>query len=97
VRTRVQATLTANVTAGNDVNGPSYANNTDVDLAPFDQVTFTSDVDVYLNGELLRNAAGATEDVYPGTSAAQGDLMFTFNLKGTGSKPDQVTVIVWGQ
>jgi hypothetical protein len=97
VRTRVQATLTANVTSGNDVNGPSYANNTDLDLAPFDQVTFISDVDIYLNGELLRNASGATEDVYPGTSAAQGDLKFTFNLRGTGAKPDQVTVIVWGQ
>jgi len=97
VRTRVQATLTSNVTAGNDVNGPSYANNTDVDLAPFNLVTFTTDVDVYLNGELLRNASGATEDVYPGTSQSQGDLKFTFNLLGKGSKPDQITVIVYGQ
>ena len=98
VRTKVQATLTSSVTAGNDVNGPSYAGNTDVDLAPFNAVgSFVNDVDVYLNGELLRNAVGATEDVYPGTVASQGDLKFTFNLKGTGSKPDQITVITYGQ
>jgi hypothetical protein len=97
VRTKIQATLTSNVTAGNDVNGPTYANNTDVDLAPYNNVTFVSDVDVVLNGELLRNAVGATEDVYPGTSQSQGDLKFTFNLRGVGTKPDQITVIVYGQ
>lgn len=94
VRTRVNATLTANVTANNDVNGPGTAhNNTDVDLAPFDQVTFATDVDVYLNGELLR----PTDDVVAGGTPADGDLQFTFNLSGTGARPDQLTVIVWGQ
>jgi len=98
-RTKVQATLTANVSAGNDVNGPSYDNNTDVNLPPYDLVPtgFVNDVDVYLNGELLRGATGATEDVYPGTTPSTGDLMFTFNLLGTGAKPDQITVIVHGQ
>ncbi len=94
VRTKVQATLTANVTASNDVNGPGTAhNNTDVDLAPFDNVTFNTDVDVFLNGELMRY----TDDVVAGGTPAEGDLQFTFNLKGTGSKPDQITVIVNGQ
>jgi hypothetical protein len=98
-RTKKQAVLTADVVATNDVNGPSYANNTDVDLLPFNLVptSFLQDVEVYLNGELLRNATGATEDVYPGTTPAQGDLKFTFKLKGTGAKPDQLTVIVNGQ
>ncbi len=98
-RTKKQAVLTANVAATNDVNGPSFANNTDVDLLPYNliPVGFVNDVDVYLNGELLRNALTGTEDVYPGTSAANGDLKFTFNLKGTGAKPDQLTVIVNGQ
>lgn len=99
-RTKVQATLTANVTADNDVNGPGTAHaNTDVDLAPFDQVVFVDDVEVYLNGELLRNAAndGGGEDVYPGGTPTEGDLRFQFNLRGTGSKPDQLTVIVNGQ
>jgi len=101
VRTKVQATLTANVAANNDVNGPGTAhNNTDVDLAPYDTVptSFVADVDVYLNGELLRNAAAAgSEDVYPGGTPADGDLAFTFALKGTGTKPDQITMIVHGQ
>jgi hypothetical protein len=94
IRTKVQATLTANVTASNDVNGPGTAhNNTDVDLAPFDNVTFNTDVDVFLNGELMRY----TDDVVAGGTPAEGDLQFLFNLKGTGTKPDQITVIVNGQ
>ncbi len=57
------------------------------------------DVEVYLNGELLRNdsSSGGSNDVYPGGTPADGDLAFNFNLKGTGSKPDQLTVIVYGQ
>jgi hypothetical protein len=94
IRTKVQATLTANVTLSNDVNGPGTAhNNTDVDLAPFDNVTFNTDVDVFLNGELMRY----TDDVVAGGTPAEGDLQFLFNLKGTGTKPDQITVIVNGQ
>lgn len=99
-RTKVQAVLTADVSATNDVNGPSYANNTDVDLLPYNLVpiSFVQNVEVYLNGELLRNnATGGAEDVYPGSVASQGDLKFTFGLKGTGAKPDQLTVIVNGQ
>lgn len=99
-RVKVQAVLTSNVTAGNDVNGPGTAhNNTDVDLLPYNLVPtgFVQDVEVYLNGELLRNATGATEDVYPGGTPSAGDLMFTFNLLGSGAKPDQLTVIVNGQ
>jgi hypothetical protein len=98
-RAKVQAILTADVNATNDVNGPIGANNTNVNLLPYNNVlaTFVNDVEVYLNGELLRNAVAGTEDVYPGTSAVNGDLMFTFKLKGTGTKPDQLTVITNGQ
>lgn len=94
VRTKVQATLTADVSSSTDINGPGTAhNNTDVDLAPFDTVTFNTDVDVFLNGELQRH----TDDVIAGGTPADGDLQFTFDLKGTGSKPDQLTIIVYGQ
>lgn len=92
-RTKVQSTMTSNVTAGSDVNGPTFAANCDTDLAPFNLVTFNTDVDVYLNGNLLRH----TDDVIAGTSPTNGDLEFTFDLKGTGSKPDQLHVIVYGQ
>jgi hypothetical protein len=60
---------------------------------------FVTDVDVFVNGVLLRNGANAAanEDVYPGTDPSTGDLRFEFTLKGTGSKPDVVTVVVNGQ
>ena len=100
-RTKVQAIVTGgNYSAGTDINGPGTPHgNTDVDLAPFDQVTFVDDVEVFLNGELMRNDAssGGSNDVYPGGTPADGDLAFNFQLKGTGSKPDQLTVIVNGQ
>lgn len=98
-RTKVQAILTADVPATNDVNGPIGANNTNVNLLPYNAVPtgFVQDVEVYLNGELLRNDLAGAEDVYPGTSSANGDLKFTFKLKGTGAKPDQLTVITNGQ
>lgn len=99
LRTRVQAVVSANVAADNDVNGPGGANNLDIDLPAYDQVTFTTDVDVFLNGNLLRNGANAAanEDVYPGTDPSIGDLRFEFGLKGGGTKPDVLTVIVHGQ
>jgi len=92
-RTKVQSTLTSNVTAGSDVNGPGFAANCDTNLPPYNLVTFNTDVDVMLNGNMLRH----TDDVIPGTSPTNGDLEFTFNLKGTGTKPDQLIVIVYGQ
>ncbi|HET6495519.1 MAG TPA: hypothetical protein VFH61_09175 [Thermoleophilia bacterium] len=101
IRTKVQSAITgSNPTAGTDVNGPGTPhNNCTVDLAPFDGVTFVDDVEVFLNGELLRNDAssGGSNDVYPGGTPADGDLAFNFQLKGTGTKPDQLTVIVNGQ
>lgn len=101
VHTKVQAVITTNVTAGTDVNGPGTPhNNTDVDLPPYDLVgSFVDDVDVYINGELGRNdaASGGTNDVFPGGTPTEGDLAFNFDLTGTGSKPDQLTVEVRGQ
>lgn len=87
-RTRVDATLIANAAAGADVNGPGTAHaNTDADLLPYDVATVQS-LEVFFNGELLRLA----DDYVAGGTPAEGDLQFTFPLKGTGSKPDQITV-----
>lgn len=99
VRTKVQAVVTSTVSADNDVNGPSGANNVDTDLPPYDTVTFVDDVEVFVNGILQRNGANAAanEDVYPGTAPASGDLRFEYQLKATGASPDVVTVIVNGQ
>lgn len=92
-RVKVESTLTADVVAGNDVNGPTFAGNCTVDLPPFDTIVFADDVDVFLNGEMMRGS-----DVGPGSSPANGDLQFTFDLEAaTTAKPDQLTVITYGQ
>lgn len=99
-RTKGTAALTADVSANTNVTGAGGTPNIDAQLPDYSHVaSFVSDVDVFLNGELLRNGADASanHDVYPGTSAADGDLMFEFALKGTGSKPDQITMIVYGE
>jgi len=90
--------LTADVAADTDVANTT-AGNLDVDLPDYSGVgTFVDDCDVYLNGELLRNGAdaAANHDVYPGTTPAVGMLKFEFALKGTGAKPDQLCMVVWG-
>jgi hypothetical protein len=97
-RVKGQAKLVANRAAGLDVD-KTTTSILDVDLPNFAAVgTFVDDVDVYLNGELLRNEASypGTEDVAPGSTPAQGMLKFEFALRGTGSKPDQLSMIVWG-
>lgn len=98
-RVKKYAALTANVPANTNVTGAGGSPNLDAQLPDYSGVgTFVDDVDVYLNGELLRSGADAVanHDVYPGTTPANGDLMFEFALRGTGSKPDQLCMTVWG-
>jgi hypothetical protein len=96
-RTKGYAIVTSDVAADTDVANTT-AGNLDQDLPDYSGVgTFVDDVDVYLNGELLRNGAdaAANHDVYPGTTPAVGMLKFEFGLKGTGAKKDQLCMIVW--
>ena len=100
VGSKVQTTLTSSPAAAVDIGGPGgTVTNCTVNLPAYDNVTFITDVDVMYNGEMLRNAAnvGGGEDVYPGTDPSLGDLRFQFGLHGTGSKPDQLTIVVRGQ
>jgi hypothetical protein len=99
VRTKVQAVVTSAIPADTDVNGPGGANNTDVDLPAYDTVTFVDDVEVFVNGILQRNGANdaANEDVYPGTTPANGDLRFEYALIAAPGNADVITVIVNGQ
>lgn len=95
--TKYVAAATADVAADSDVGGPgSAANNLDADLGDYSGVTFVSDVDVYLNGQLLRNGANAAanNDVYPGTAPVNGELRFEFQIRGTGTNPDVITMFV---
>jgi hypothetical protein len=100
-RTKVQAVVTVTRAPDTNINGPVLAGaaSLDVNLPPYDQVTFVTDVDVFYNGSLLRGGANAAanEDVYPGTTPAQGDLAFEFTIKASPGNPDVITVIVNGQ
>ena len=86
----------ASIAANTNVTGAGASPNLDAQLPDYSTVNFVTDVDVYLNGELLRNGADATanHDVYPGDAPATGDLKFEFDLEG-GSEPDVITMIVW--
>jgi hypothetical protein len=57
--------------------------------------SFEDEVDVYLNGVLLRGDNSTTgannHDVYPGTTPANGDLTFEFTVKVN----DVVTMIIY--
>ena len=89
------ATLTANVPANTNVTFPT---NLSAALGDYSALSFVANVDVYLNGQLLRNGADASanNDVYPGTTPASGDLKFEFALKGTGANPDVLTMFIRG-
>lgn len=92
---KVYAVLTANVNAGVDVGGVSGGANLDAQLPNMSGGNFLTGYDVFLNGNLLRPGAnvGAGHDYYPGTSLPNGQLMFAFKLKFTGTSPDVLCVI----
>jgi hypothetical protein len=91
---RVKATAlvtSASIAADTDLqNGV----NIDAALPSYTAGTFVTNVDVFLNGQLMRGGAnaGANNDVYPGTDPAQGELRFEFALV----QNDVVTAIRYG-
>lgn len=98
-RTKGVAVVTANTAADTDVGGVGGGANLDAQLPAYNHVTsFVDDVDVYLNGVLMRNGANAAanHDVYPGTSPTDGQIKFEFAIKA-GGNPDVITMIVWGE
>jgi hypothetical protein len=94
----VAVVTAATIAADTNVTGAGGSPNIDAQLPDYSTVTsFVTDVDVYLNGQLLRNGvdAAANHDVYPGVSPANGDLRFEFGLQGSPGNPDVITMIVW--
>ena len=95
----VAVVTAATVAANANVSGTTGTPNLDATLPSYVGKTFLTDVDVFLNGQLLRNdssTSGANDhDVYPGTTAANGDLKFEFGLHGSPGNPDVITMIVW--
>lgn len=93
---KIYAVVTADVAADTDVSLADT--NVDTAFGDLSSANFVNDYDVYLNGVLLRGGANAAanHDYYPGSVLTpQGKLKFEFSLKGTGSKPDQLTLIKW--
>lgn len=95
IRARIQAVITADINADINASGPANDNNLDVNLGDLSGGDFITDYDFYINGSLLRNGANAAanEDVYPGTSLANGQVKFEFKLKSSG--PDVLTLVKW--
>lgn len=92
---KTTARVTADTAANADVGGVGGGTNLDAQLHDLSGGNFIEDHDVFLNGQILRGGADASAnfDYYPGTSLANGQLKFEFNLKGSGSKKDLITVI----
>ena len=85
------AEVTADAAADVDIGGVAGGANLDAQLHDLSAGTFIDDHDVYVNGKLNRGGANAAanNDVYPGTSLANGQLKFEYKIK-TG---DQLCVM----
>ena len=93
--TRVRAWATVQNgphTPGTNITGAGATPELDTQLTDYSAMTFITDVDIYINGQLQVNAAGATEDVYPGDTPANGDFKTTKRL----FNGDKIIMITWG-
>ena len=97
-RSKTYAEVTSNISANTNVTGAGGSPNIDTQLGDYSGVTFLSDVDVYLNGELMEPGADAAadNDYYPGDTAANGDLKFEFGLEASPGNPDKIAMIIYG-
>lgn len=77
------ANVIANENADVDIGGVGGGTNLDAQLHDLSGGAFVDDHDVYLNGRLQRGGAdaAANNDVYPGTSLANGQLRFEKKVK----------------
>ena len=99
-RASVWAAVNADISADTNVTGAGGTPNITAQMPNYSGLTFVSDVEVFVNGQKQRPGAdaAANNDVYPGTSASNGDLMFEYALKYRGgSNPDNINVVVWGE
>ena len=87
---------TAVVTAASIAANTDLQNGVNIDntLATYDTATFVNNVEVYLNGQLMRGGANAAanNDVYPGTLDSSGEIRFEFAL----TLGDVITTIRYG-
>lgn len=80
-RARIRYTAGVNVNVAADVN-VTFPTNLDAQLGNYTGKDFKADLNVYLNGVLLLPGTSLeTNDVYPGTSPASGDLKFPYSIR----------------
>lgn len=100
----VAQVITGNINANTLIegtNGPGTPNISG-DLCDYRALTFVDDVDVFINGLLQRNGADASanHDVYPSAVTAErqyGCFYAEYQLKFRGgTRPDVITMLVWG-
>lgn len=99
-RATAWANVNTNITAGTNVTGAGGSPNITAQMPSYNGLTFVDAVETWVNGQKQRPGAdaAANHDVYPGTSASNGDLMFEYDLKyRSGTNPDNLNVVVWGQ
>lgn len=92
---KTTAVITATTSPDTDVGGVSGGTNLDAQIHDLSGGVFITDHDVYLNGRILRGGADASAnfDYYPGTSLANGQLKFEFEVVASPGNPDVLTVI----
>jgi hypothetical protein len=85
---------TGNINADTNVTGVGGGANLDAALLNYSALDFMTDVNVFVNGQLMRPGANsaANNDVYPGTTQGNGDLMFEFKIHTN----DVVTMEIFG-
>jgi len=103
-RCKAVAEVSQNIPADILIEGPSGPGTANItaDLCDYRALTFTSDVDVFINGLLQRNGAdaAANHDVYPSAVAAErqyGCFYAEYPLRYRGgTRPDVITMLTWG-
>jgi len=103
-RHRAVSEVTSNIAADTLVEGPNGPGsaNTSADLLDYRNVTFVDDVEIFVNGQLMRNGAdaAANNDVYPSATATPdqqyGCFYAEFPLLASPGNADVIQMFITG-
>jgi hypothetical protein len=98
--TPIFSAVTVNTNADTDLGGVGGGTNLDTQLPDFSLGTFITDYDFYYNSGRIQPGAnvGAGNDIYPGTSPANGQVRFAEKVRaaaGAGRPADVFCVVPW--
>ncbi len=102
-RRRATATVSSAISANTLIEGPSGPGspNISADLLDYRNNNFVSDVEIFINGQLMLNGADAStnNDVYPSAVSAEqqyGCFYAEFNLSAAPGNPDVIQMFITG-